>query len=243
MGKRSSNAGCTTGLIIGLTLGLILGINLGSSKRTSPGRRSTPHRSTEASSIPTAPSYTVLTSSINPKRAGFDVLIDRDLNESELGLIARELRKTKASQSELVLVAFFRSREQQGRGAWATARLDPDLRVEILGMTDVDAEVAAAHVAAEMPLENIVGQWRSSPPLVGNLITIYRDVDGHLSLHERFDDGSSVTRRLRESTSAGERRFTIEDNDYGEYYTLRSDGRLAVFDRDGFIASCDPADR
>lgn len=62
-------------------------------------------------------------------------------------------------------------------------------------------------------------------------------IDDFWSIRHEFQDGTHVSLPLVRS---GESEFRVADNDRGDYYVVRPDGRLDAFDREGFIASGAP---
>ena len=83
---------------------------------------------------------------------------------------------------------------------------------------------------------DVVGDWCDT--MIPNMkrydavITIKSKRDGGYELVVRHGDGSSSNTHLVKS---GEKFMT--NNDFGEYYQVRQDNSLAIYDNEGFVRS------
>lgn len=85
----------------------------------------------------------------------------------------------------------------------------------------------------------VVGRWCDMPvprmPAIDSVITIQTDAAGTYSLSIVYADSSKTAAPVRRE---GSRFFT--DNDFGEFYSQKPDGRLSINDNDGFIRTAMP---
>ena len=87
-----------------------------------------------------------------------------------------------------------------------------------------------------------VGRWCDMPvpamASIDNLMILKAEGGKDYSLSLSYGDGSGTTLQLTKSGSK-----YLSDNSFGEYYTIRSDGQLAIYDTEGFIRAARPATR
>ena len=172
-------------------------------------------------------SYEIINASRVPGvQCRLDVRLSRKVGEEALRSIALKLREEESEEYERMFIAYELPGMMPGAGAWATSHFNPDLKVEILGMTIEESAQTPA-----VPGGELVGRWLDQG-IVGGWYTIMVR-DKNLIGEWKFTDGSSIEEKLIESADSGRRRFGKKENPYGEYYVIESDGRLGLYDSEG----------
>lgn len=162
-----------------------------------------------------------------------EVRLNKKVPERVLRTMAAELKGLERKNYERTFIAYYLPEMKVGSGAWATTHYDPDLDVQILGLT-VEEENSLTQEAMSHPRDT-VGIWMDDRPYVGAIITIYRE-KGKLYLETTFEDGSSSTDEMIQSRSTNGTKLVEKDgNSLGEYFVLDSKGGLHSGDREGLF--------
>lgn len=159
-----------------------------------------------------------------------DIRLESEMNEDTLRKIARELRSEGRSQFTRVFINYYLPDMEVGAGAWALSHFNPDLEVEIIGLSkDEKAELFNKPSSYEGTL---IGKWLDTSPYSGGIITISKNAD-NLKIYKKYSDGSESEKKLIEKIVNGQKRWNEEGNTFGEYYLLNKDGSLSIYDPDG----------
>jgi len=161
------------------------------------------------------------------------VRLTEPIDEATLTSIARGLQSEKPSFVR-TYIEYYLPDMVEGAGAWATTHFDPDLNVEILGLS-VD-ELEQVSNAPTDP--NIIGRWVAQAD--GYKIMIRRE-GNRLLLTRTYADGSEGEHLIRERQAPrGTRYDFIENSDTGDYFVLRADSGLEARDDLGLIFTAPP---
>lgn len=159
-----------------------------------------------------------------------DVRLKSEVNEDTLKKIAKELRNKGRSHFQRVFINYYLPDMEVGKGAWALSHFNPDLEVEIIGLSkDEKAELFEKPSSYE---GNLIGRWLDNSPYSGGIVTISKTAD-NLIIYKKYSDGSESVENLIEKTVNGQKRWIEEGNTFGEYYLLNKDGSLSIYDPDG----------
>ena len=173
-------------------------------------------------------SYEIINASRVPGlKCSLDVRLSRKVGEKVLRSIALKLREEESEEYERMFIVYYLAGMTPGAGGWATSHFNPDLKVEILGMSiEESAQTPAA------PEGEVVGRWLSQGIVGGWYTIVVRE--GELIGGWKFKDGSSTEEELIESSDSGRRRFDRKGgNPHGEYSVIESDGRLGLYGSGG----------
>lgn len=190
----------------------------------------------QEATIPDDVSFSIIDSSTVPGiKRSLDVRLNRKVSEHTLRAIAVKLKAQDSRAYDRTFMTYYLPGMAVGAGAWATTHSNPDLEVEILGLT---AEAEARLVTQPEPASReIIGRWLDESPFVESRVTIFRE-EGKLFIEQIFKDGSSLREELTARTSPLGRRFDkVEDSRFGDHWVIDSDGNLQAHDNDGLIAT------
>lgn len=205
--------------------------------KSEPGKQaSTVDEEQKISSIPSDIRYSVIDSDVVPgvKRT-LDIRLNKKVSEEILGEIALKLKAGDSHQYERTLICYYLPGMTVGSGAWATTHFDPDLQVQILGLTE---QAEKTQKSKPQPSNRkVIGKWVDSG-IAGGTITIFRK-DGGYFMETQYSDGSCGTRRL---VKASARRYNNPESDAGDHFVINSDGDLEISDNDGLMATATRAD-
>ena len=127
-----------------------------------------------------------------------------------------------------------------GAGGWATTHFNPELEVNILGLTPKQDESLATK--SEDPSREVIGSWLDQSPMVGGKISIYRK-DDKLYMERTFKDGSNSNEEMVEKPSSSGKRFEEKSgSSFGEHYIIDRQGNLQIRDQEGLIATAKKID-
>lgn len=176
---------------------------------------------------PPPPEYKILEDeTYYPWKRNVTVELDKAVGQDELQRIAEQIHSQNASGLKRTFIAYYLKGSSHDQMAWAVTNYDPDLKVQILGLT-----ASQLKKAASAPSEGkLLGRWS-----VTMGVTSISIKDGKPIAKTQFADGSSRIEKLKEHPSKLGRRFDVLEDDYGEYYVVLPDGRLESDDREGVI--------
>ena len=210
-------------------------------KGPAPEARPAAAQAQEFSGLPTVPipadvRYTVISTNVIPGiKRSLDVRLSRKVEEDVLRAIAMNLKKDDPKRHERTFIVYYLPEMKVGAGGWATTHFNPDLEVNILGLT-LKQEIAFAKKVEDTTRE-VVGNWLDQSPMVGGKISIYRK-DGKIYMEREFKDGSSSNEEMVEKPSSSGTRYEEKGgSNFGEYYILDRQGNLQIRDREGLIAT------
>jgi hypothetical protein len=172
-------------------------------------------------------------------KCSINVRLSRKATESELKDLATEIRKSQTGKYERFFILYYLPGMEVGSLAWATTHFNPDLKIEIQGMTSEQEKSLIQ--AADSTGKECIGTWIDETPFISNTTSLIRKGDKVL-LIMLFKDGSKVEQEMTETqTSQGTKFEEKGGNSFGEYYLLGKDGILRSFDSDGQTSTMKPA--
>jgi hypothetical protein len=122
-----------------------------------------------------------------------------------------------------------------GAGAWATTHFNPDLKVEILGLS-LEQEKSLT-TRANVRSREVIGTWLDERPFLGSRITLFRE-NGVLFMESTYPDGSSGKEEMVEGTLRTRRTFRRTGPSLaGDFYLIDDEGNLQLHDNEGHIAT------
>ena len=164
----------------------------------------------------------------------FWVRLSRKPSSAELIAITREI-KSQARKPRAV-IWFALPTGDHKINAWASADCDPEVQVEIHGLTEEQATQLMRR-----PLPNgssaIVGRWLEDAN-GGVLWTIYRQGDSLWLEHAGSAQGNGIRREIVEVETIGHRRFQRKEfSRAGDHYVINGRGNLEVRDDRGLFTT------
>lgn len=190
----------------------------------------------EVPPIPADVSYSILKDErfLNIKRS-IDVRLNKKVSEETLRNIALKLKAQDPTPYERTFICYVLPGMKVGAGAWATTHFNPDLKVEILGLSIQQERALLAQ--PEDPSREVIGTWLDERPRFGSRIVLFRE-NGSLFLEFRCWDGSSIKQQMAERGTPIKRIFrTTRSNPFGEFYLIDENGNLQIHDEEGHIAT------
>jgi len=174
---------------------------------------------------------------INEEKMGnikisLDIRLESEVNKETIIKIANELRKDGRKNYQRLFINYYLPGMEVGKGAWALSHFNPNLEVQILGLTKEEKKQLLKKTT--LSESNLIGRWIDQTPYVGGIITISRNAN-ILELTVKYKDGSEASKKLIEKIVNGQKRWIEEHNVFGEYYVLNNDGNLSIYDAEGLI--------
>ncbi len=176
--------------------------------------------------------YTVIEkSTLGSIKSSIDIRLEQKVSKDFLQKLALKLRQEEPRKYDRLFITYYLPGMTPGSGAWATSHFNPNLEVKILGTT-IEEEKALMR-NSENSSGEIIGEWLDES--IGAKYTFLKK-NGKIIMINKFKDGSSSETDMIQKKQSGRLRFEEKvGNDFGEYYLIESNGRLAVYDNAGLI--------
>jgi len=189
-------------------------------------------------SIPDDVNYEIINQHSLPNiKRMLDIRLNKKVSKDVLTTIALTLKKSDPKRYKRTFIGYFLPGMEVNAGSWATSHFNPDLKVEIHGLT-VEQEQALKK-EPENVSRTVIGRWLDERPGVDNRTTIFVR-DGKLYMENTYKDGSSGEAELLEKKSPLGRRFEKADgsgSDFGDHWILDASGNLQLRDNRGLIST------
>jgi len=189
----------------------------------------------EQTSIPSDVSFSIIKSDNIPGiKQSLDIRLNKKVSEQILRSIAYELKDQEPQPYDRTFIFYYLPGMSVGTGAWAITHFNPELNVEILGLTEQEDN----HLRSQPVLDNreYVGRWLDDRYSMSKIV-IFRE-GGILFLERTFKDGSSGKLEIVERNSTLGRYFEqVKQSTAGDHYIIIADGDLQIRDNDGLIAT------
>lgn len=169
-------------------------------------------------------------------RRSLDVRLNRKVSEDVLETLAYRLREQTSRSFERTFIVYYLPNMQLDTGGWATSHFDPELDVEILGVSE--EATSRVEKIRDQYGQNLIGIWENNQPGSAATFALFKRGNG-FGLEQIFPDGSSRTLTVREQPSEIGRRFRDPENTFGEYWLLRQ-GNLQLHDPKGLVFTARP---
>jgi len=182
------------------------------------------------SNVPEGVEYSIIKEDPNEllEKTNIEVRINKKVDEQTLKIIANEL-KDERGQYKNVWIFYYVPDKTDGAGVWATSHFSPELKIEILGSTEVqDKETSnVGDVKGD-----VIGKWRSEKSLMGATIILYKNDKSKQIMRINWKTGNPSEEEITESTQNGLVKY-LDGNENGEYYLLEKNGNLGMYGKDG----------
>jgi RNA-binding protein YhbY len=182
------------------------------------------------SNLPEGVEYSIIKEDPNEllEKTNIEVRINKKVDEQTLKIIANEL-KDERGQFKNVWIFYYVPDKTDDAGVWATSHFSPELKIEILGSTEVqDKEISKVDDIKG----DIIGKWRSEKSLMGATIILYKNTESKQIMSINWKTGNPLEEEITESTQNGLVQY-LDGNENGEYYLLEKNGNLGMYGKDG----------
>jgi hypothetical protein len=184
----------------------------------------------------------IKTDSVPGEMRSLDIQLNKRISKEALQKIALTLKSQDSRAYKRTFIGYFLPDMYGMKIAWATTHFDPDLKIEIMGLT-IDEENKLMNMPQKKPGE-IIGQWISENPYWANARwTILKGNDKKFKIIEDLPGGESNIKSLIKKTHVKETRYIPEGETHGEYYLIDNNGPLSVYDEDGLFYTMRPIGR
>jgi len=191
----------------------------------------------KATSIPVDLTYDIIDASRVPGiKCSLDVRLNRKVSSEVLAELAIWVRNAEQMSYRRMFICYYLPGMTPGAGAWATSHFNPDLKVNILGLTAEEERKLVKK--SDTNSNQIIGVWLDeSPYMMGFKVTLRRE-NGNLVMVKAFKDESSGKYEMNEGRKNGLPKYEQKgENPHGEYYIIDHSGNLRVYDPLGLIST------
>jgi hypothetical protein len=188
-----------------------------------------------SATIPNDVSYSVI--SAYADRSGIkrsvDVRLNKKVSESTLRALALTLKSQDPRKYDRTFITYYLPGMNPGAGAWATTHFNPDLEIQILGLSiDEEERLLSEPKPAD---QELVGIWLDETPFISRRIVIFKR-DGRLFVEQIFKDGGHSEQEIVELEASQGRRFdAVEGSSTGDHWIIIPNGNLQLRDEEGLI--------
>lgn len=186
--------------------------------------------------IPKRLTYEIISERIIPGvKRDIDVRLSQKISADDLRSIAIKLRNADPNRYERTFIGYYLPGMEIGAGSWATTHFNPNLDVQILGLTTSQEKLLTQH--SDDTSRETIGVWLDERLFLESRITIFRE-KGKLFMEYLHKDGSSGKREIVERDSPLGRRFErIGGSSAGDHQIIDSSGNLQFRDNEGLIGT------
>ncbi|MDB2686729.1 hypothetical protein N9Y42_05915 [Mariniblastus sp.] len=186
-----------------------------------------------AETIPSDVSYKIIDHNISgTAKRSLDIRINRKVSEGVLAAIAEKLKNAESHSFNRTFIGYYLPDMKVNQGYWATTHYNPHLKVQILGLTEMQ-EKNLGEAEEIDPSRLLIGRWLNANSFSGSRITIF-EKDGVTYMENKYKDGSAGVTEITETASPLGRRFDYKpDRGNGEYCLIDATGNLKQLDGDG----------
>lgn len=172
-------------------------------------------------------------STFGSAKISIDVKLDKRVSKEYLQDFALYLQNNEPIKYDRMFISYYLPGMIKSKGAWATTHFNPDLKVEILGISIEEEE--ALQKKSNSNQDKIIGEWLYEAPYVGAKYTFIKRND-KIVMIIKYKDGSGSEKEMIQKKQSGKVRFEEKKpNVYGEYYMIEKSGNMGVYDNDGLI--------
>lgn len=154
-----------------------------------------------------------------------EINLNKKVDETILKKIALKIRSSRIQYNNLWIFYYV---SNITNGTWATTHFIPNLKVKIIGSTDKEDK---ENSKTEGINGEILGKWICENSLMGATLILFEDSKGILKMSIASKYGKN-TREIKKTTVGGKTKYK-DDNSFGEYYMLESNGNLGMYSNDG----------
>jgi hypothetical protein len=182
------------------------------------------------SNLPVGIEYSIIKEDPNEllEKTNIEVRINRKVDEQTLKIIANEL-KDERGQFKNVWIFYYVPDKTYGAGVWATSHFSPELKIEIIGSTDIEDIKTSKTDNIE---GEIINKWRSEKSLMGATLIIYKNDKNKQIMRINWKTGDITEDEIKESTQNGLKKYH-DGNENGEYYLVQKNGNLGMYGKGG----------
>lgn len=157
-----------------------------------------------------------------------EVELSKKLTEGQIATIAEELFNSKDKQRRFY-ISYNIKGDLNNNIYWATSNFDPELKIEIIGSTDVeDIKTSKTdNIKGE-----IINKWRSEKSLMGATLILYKNDKNKQIMRINWKTGDTSEDEITESTKNGLIKYH-DGNENGEYYLVQKNGNLGMYGKGG----------
>ena len=163
------------------------------------------------------------------------VYLDRKAIESELKYLANKIKASDSRRYERTFICYHLPEQFGCDGYWATTHFDPNLKVEILGLSVEDDKAMEEKAYDIVSDKEAIGKWLDQSPLIGGCIVIYKE-SGEIYYEKFYANGGSSKKKVAESVVSIGRRFDPKTTSSGDHWIIDEKGDLQIRDNQGLVA-------
>lgn len=173
--------------------------------------------------------YNILEDTVknNIKRT-VEVELPKRLDETELARLAEHIKGLSDKEVERTFIGYRITGNDPKQAYWATTHYNPNLEVKIMGESATNYEKMKGQ---ELPEGDVIGSWMVNRGMEYRM-TAYNK-DGQTYLQSAYGDGTSTDDLYVLTESDKGTKLEEEDNGFGEYFIINSEGELEFWSDNG----------
>ncbi len=201
----------------------------------------TPYESTPTEFIRDLPSFNIEKTKSSGRGDGsqkisFYIRVHEILEENDLKEIAYHLKSQHLSFAR-IYIFYYQPGMELDQGAWATSHFNPELEIDIYGMTKANAnnaDTAMERLNQLSASEEIIGTWIDDRPFIPvHYIRITRNQSGQYYQADVYftdlSNGKTILSKIGDKY--------VYENGFGEYFLVEPNGTLGWYNDNGKFAA------
>ncbi|MFC1679030.1 hypothetical protein ACFL2T_02340 [Elusimicrobiota bacterium] len=174
--------------------------------------------------------YKVIKSNILPGiKRSLDVRLSKKVSKKTLRRIALELKNRDRRKYDRTYIVYYLPGMKVGTMAWATTHFDPELKVNIQGLT-LEEEKKRLNRGRD-PSRKVIGKWIDKG--TGNIYTLFQK-ESKVYMDFLYKDGSGSAKEMRQKRSPFGQGF-VQKRGSQDVFVIDQEGNLQVRDDMGLV--------
>lgn len=157
-----------------------------------------------------------------------EVELPKRLDETELTRLAEYIKGLSDKEVERTFIGYRIIGSDPKQAYWATTHYNPSLEVKIMGESSTNYEKMKGQ---DLPEGDVIGSWMVNRGMEYRM-TAYNK-DGQTYLRSGYGDGTSTDDLYILTESDKGTKLEEEDNGFGEYFIINSEGELEFWSDNG----------
>jgi len=160
-----------------------------------------------------------------------EIMLSEEIDEKELTRLANKINKIEGTLYKKTFILYYIKGQDKTQGAWASTDFNPNLKVNIYGLSKQNAKKLKSKETSSSERE-IIGVWLSERPYDSYKMILYRNKN-QLFLDKVYPTFTTTTEMKTTIINSGAEIYDIKGKYFGEYFLLKSNGSMEFWSKTG----------
>lgn len=183
--------------------------------------------------------YSIASDETNaPYKRSVEVTLHQRVSEEDLESIGKSIKKMGDNDVESTFIGYRLESQSPESAYWGTTHYNPELNVNISGLTPSQLQAYQSYDPAEH-YQDPIGSWRIERGF--NYIAVAYQKNGEIFIDDIFPgDGVNTSRYETSQAEGGGLRLQKPDDTFGEYFVITQKGNLQFWSDNGNYYTAEP---